>query len=128
MKNPGFNFQSTYTDLPNIFFSKVKPSIVKKPNLIIFNQELSDELKLNFLGINSEDKASFFSGNLLLPNMKTFSQAYSGHQFGHFTNLGDGRAIMLGEHIISNDKRVDIQLKGAGLTNYIDNCFNGLSD
>lgn len=118
MKNPGFNFQSTYTELPNIFFSKVKPSIVEKPNLIIFNQELSDELKLNFLGINSEDKASFFSGNLLLPNMKTFSQAYSGHQFGHFTNLGDGRAIMLGEHIISNDKRVDIQLKGAGLTPY----------
>ena len=50
--------------------------------------------------------------------MKTFSQAYAGHQFGHFTNLGDGRAIMLGEHIISNDKRVDIQLKGAGLTPY----------
>ena len=60
MKNPGFNFQSTYTELPNIFFSKVKPSIVEKPNLIIFNQELSDELKLNFLGINSQDKASFF--------------------------------------------------------------------
>ncbi len=116
-KNPGFNFQNTYTNLPNIFFSKIKPVSVKNPDLLLFNKELSDYLNLDFLGMDSHYKASFLSGNSF-PTMNSYSQAYSGHQFGHFTNLGDGRAIMLGEHLLPSGQRLDIQIKGAGLTPY----------
>ena len=57
-----------------------------------------------------------FSGNLLPEGSKAISQAYAGHQFGHFTMLGDGRAVLMGEHISKNNERFDIQFKGSGKT------------
>ena len=58
------------------------------------------------------------AGNLLPEGAESIAQAYAGHQFGHFTMLGDGRAIVIGEHITKNNKRFDIQYKGSGLTPY----------
>jgi uncharacterized protein YdiU (UPF0061 family) len=62
--------------------------------------------------------ALIFSGNLLPEGSDTIAQAYAGHQFGHFTMLGDGRAIVIGEHLSKNNKRFDIQFKGSGKTPY----------
>ena len=68
--------------------------------------------------MTNQEKANFFSGNEIPTNLTPFSQAYAGHQFGHFTILGDGRAHILGEHLMPNGSMVDIQLKGSGRTPY----------
>ena len=73
---------------------------------------------MDFSVIADEYIASVFSGNSLPQGSESIAQAYAGHQFGHFTMLGDGRAIMIGEHITQNKKRFDIQFKGSGLTPY----------
>ena len=110
-----WNFQNSYTDLPSIFYSNVKPDNLENPKLLLFNNDLAKELNLNFDG-NQNEICNYLLGKKL--NSKNFfSQAYAGHQFGHFTVLGDGRAILLGEHI-SNKNRYDIQLKGSGQTPY----------
>ncbi len=114
----GWKFDNTYSQLPASLFSKLKPNPVKTPELVIFNQKLSKEIGLDFSKIEEEELASIFSGNLLPKDSNTIAQAYAGHQFGHFTILGDGRAIILGEHITKDNKRVDIQLKGSGKTPY----------
>ena len=75
-------------------------------------------LGLNFSSIRDKNLASIFSGNLLPEGSDTIAQAYAGHQFGHFTLLGDGRAIVIGEHLSKNNKRFDIQFKGSGKTPY----------
>ena len=118
MNNPGFNFQNTYTKLPSCFFTESKADSVKKPSLIILNQDLCKDIDLDFNLITEKETASLLSGNSLISNMNPFSQAYAGHQFGHFTNLGDGRALILGEHITKSGKRYDIQFKGSGPTPY----------
>ena len=110
-----FNFDNSYLNLPNTLFSLVQPTPVKKPFLLCFNEALAKDLQID---LSSEyDLADVFSGNKILPNSSPFAQAYAGHQFGHFNRLGDGRAILLGEHILG-EKRVDIQLKGPGITPY----------
>ncbi len=116
MKNPGFNFKNTYTSLPEIFFKEIRPCVVKKPEIILLNEDLAKEMEINFSLIKSDERAMLLSGNKTLPSMKTFAQAYSGHQFGYFTNLGDGRALMLGEHLTKSGLRLDIQFKGSGKT------------
>ncbi len=118
MKNPGFNFQNTYTNLPNCFFTETKAVSVKEPSLVILNEDLCKDVDLDFNLISKRETASLLSGNSSFSDMKSFSQAYAGHQFGHFTNLGDGRALMLGEHITKSGKRYDIQFKGSGPTPY----------
>ena len=62
--------------------------------------------------------SQIFSGNILPEGSSTIAQAYAGHQFGHFTMLGDGRAVLLGEHLVSNTNRFDIQFKGSGRTSF----------
>ena len=98
--------------------SKVKPTPVKDPETIIFNHDLSKEIGLDFSKINEHEIALIFSGNKLPNGSETISQAYAGHQFGHFTILGDGRAHIVGEHVTRQKKRFDIQFKGSGQTPY----------
>jgi uncharacterized protein YdiU (UPF0061 family) len=112
----GWRFDNTYSKLPDIFLSKTSPIKVKAPELIILNNNLSKELGLDFSETNIKDLSQLFSGNLLPKDSKTIAQAYAGHQFGHFTMLGDGRAILIGEHVTEDNKRFDIQFKGSGRT------------
>ena len=114
----GWRFNNTYAKLPNSMLTKVAPVPVKAPKVVIFNHSLSKEMELDFSNTNNEDLALIFSGNLLPEGSDTIAQAYAGHQFGHFTMLGDGRAIVIGEHLSKNKKRLDIQFKGSGKTPY----------
>jgi uncharacterized protein YdiU (UPF0061 family) len=112
----GWHFDNTYSKLPESFISETSPVQIKSPELIILNDGLAEELGLNFSSIHKDDLSKLFSGNLLPEGSKTISQAYAGHQFGHFTMLGDGRAILIGEHLSKNNERFDIQFKGSGIT------------
>ena len=112
----GWRFDNTYSKLPESFISITSPALVKSPELSILNDDLAEELGLNFLNIDKKDLSKLFSGSLLPEGSNTISQAYAGHQFGHFTMLGDGRAVLIGEHISKNNKRFDIQFKGSGTT------------
>lgn len=113
-----FNFDNTYIQLPPELFTQVAPTKVKAPKLILFNKELAKELGIDTADINDHEIAHFLSGNHLPAGAASIAQAYSGHQFGHFTTLGDGRAILLGEQITPEGKRFDLQFKGAGPTPY----------
>jgi len=114
----GWRFDNTYSKLPNSMLAKLTPTPVKAPELVLLNHSLSEMLGLNFSSISDKNLASIFSGNLLPEGSDTIAQAYAGHQFGHFTLLGDGRAIVIGEHLSKNNKRFDIQFKGSGKTPY----------
>ena len=118
MTNFNFPLESTYAELPDVLFSKLSPTPVSQPEIIIFNPKLADEIGLNFSETSEEQRTHFLSGNLVPQGTAPFAQAYAGHQFGNFTVLGDGRAIVLGEHRTSSGKRVDLQLKGSGRTPY----------
>ena len=98
--------------------TKLAPTPVRAPELIILNHSLSKELGLDFTDLSDKNLSSLFSGNLLPEGSDAIAQAYAGHQFGHFTLLGDGRAIVIGEHLSKNNKRFDIQFKGSGKTPY----------
>ena len=114
----GWHFDNTYSKLPNNFREEIKPTPVKNPELVILNKELATDLNLDFSKTNKKDLAKLFAGNLLPEETNTIAQAYAGHQFGHFTMLGDGRAVLLGEHLVNNNKRFDIQFKGSGRTSF----------
>ena len=118
MEDCGFTFEHTYTKLPEVFFTRHDPVPVATPKIVILNQELACSMGLDFSGLSENDKAILFAGNRLPDNAKPYAQAYAGHQFGHFTMLGDGRAIVWGEHITPDKKRLDVQFKGAGRTPY----------
>ena len=117
MKNKIFHFQNTYVTLPSEFHSHVLPKKVASPKLAIFNHDLSTELGINFSSLQPEEISNLLSGNIIPDGSSLIAQSYAGHQFGHFTILGDGRAILLGEHILG-DERFDIQFKGSGPTPY----------
>ncbi len=114
----GWKFNNTYSKLPKNLLSKIQPLPVKSPKIIILNQNLSKEINLDFSQIDKKELALIFSGNQLPDGSESISQAYAGHQFGHFTILGDGRAHVIGEHIAKDNKRYDIQFKGSGKTPY----------
>jgi len=114
----GWNFDNTYTKLPGKMFSKVMPTPVSFPDIAIFNSTLAKDLGLNGEELKSNHGAEILGGNTIPSGAEPIAQAYAGHQFGHFTMLGDGRAILLGEHISPDGKRFDLQLKGAGRTPY----------
>ena len=118
MEDCGFKLEHTYTDLPEVFYQRHSPVPVSAPKVIILNHELSLSMGLDFSGISDKDQATLFSGNKLPEKADPYAQAYAGHQFGNFTILGDGRAILWGEHITPDEKRLDIQFKGAGRTPY----------
>jgi len=112
----GWRFDNTYSNLPDSFIFKISPIPVKSPELTILNHNLAKELGLNFSLIDKKGLSNLFSGNSLPEGSKAIAQAYAGHQFGHFTMLGDGRAVLMGEHISKNNDRFDIQFKGSGKT------------
>ena len=112
-----FQFNHSYQSLGEAFFKKVLPTPVGAPALLLFNHSLALELGIN-QELNQSVLAAILSGNQLASGSTPIAQAYAGHQFGYFTMLGDGRAILLGEHISPDGKRWDIQLKGAGPTPY----------
>ena len=108
-----WNFENSYLQLPDIFYSKTKAENFPKLELILKNKDLMDTLN-----INHENFDNLLLDTINNRQINSFSQAYAGHQFGHFTILGDGRATLLGEHINNNKERFDIQLKGSGKTPY----------
>lgn len=119
MKIP-FQFDNTYTQqLPERLFTKQSAATFSNPELVLYNQALATTL-----GLNSSDTkdlsylAMVFSGKTLPEGTQPFAQAYAGHQFGHFNILGDGRTLLLGEHVTPQNKRFDLQLKGSGPTPY----------
>ncbi|MBU3136772.1 YdiU family protein [Clostridium gasigenes] len=118
MIDKGFNFKNSYIDLPNVFYALVSPSKVPDPKLVILNNKLIEDLGLKLGELQCEDGLEILSGNKAPKGAVTLAQAYAGHQFGNFTMLGDGRAILLGEHITAEGNRFDIQLKGSGRTPY----------
>jgi len=113
----GWKFDNSYARLPAALYSRVGPVPVAKPGLVVFNESLARDLGLD-AGASQEGQAEIFSGNQIPEGAEPIAQAYAGHQFGHFTNLGDGRAILLGEQITPRGGRFDIQLKGSGQTPY----------
>ncbi|WP_066062188.1 protein adenylyltransferase SelO [Neobacillus soli] len=114
----GWNLENSYGRLPKSFFSNQKPNPVSSPKLIILNGSLATSLGLNVQALQSEEGVEELAGNRFPEGASPLAQAYAGHQFGHFTMLGDGRAVLLGEQITPVGERFDVQLKGSGRTRY----------
>ncbi|NLL18727.1 MAG: YdiU family protein [Clostridia bacterium] len=114
----GWEFDNSYARLPDTFFTKLNPTPVASPELVILNESLATSLGLNVQALRSGDGVEILAGNRIPEGAEPLAQAYAGHQFGYFTMLGDGRAHLLGEHITPKGERVDIQLKGSGRTPY----------
>lgn len=112
----GWNLAQSYAELPDALFVRQAPVPVREPRMALFNAPLANELGLDPNALDSTEGAALLAGNQLPPASKPIAQAYAGHQFGHFTMLGDGRAILLGEQIRPDGSRLDIQLKGSGQT------------
>jgi uncharacterized protein YdiU (UPF0061 family) len=110
-------FDNSYARLPATFYSSQAPDPVKAPRLVAFNDDLA-----RILGIepgDTEEMAQVFAGNRTPEGASPLSQLYSGHQFGQYNpQLGDGRAVLLGETVGIDGQRRDIQLKGSGRTPY----------
>jgi serine/tyrosine/threonine adenylyltransferase len=112
-----FQFDNSYINLPELFYRPCAPTPVAAPGLISLNVELAAELGLVTQGPDHAAFAQWFSGNQLMAGSQPLATVYAGHQFGGFNpQLGDGRAILLGEVIDIHGQRRDIQLKGAGRT------------
>ena len=112
----GWNFDNSYATLPELFYRRLAPVPVRAPKLVIFNRALATELGLDPERLQRDEGVYILAGNVLPEGAQPLAQAYAGHQFGHFTTLGDGRAILLGEQITPAGERRDIQLKGSGRT------------
>lgn len=112
-----WQLEHTYQELPDQLYSTQPPTPAEMPKLVCFNEALAEELGLGFL-LEDMRTGAWLSGKELPPGANPIAQAYAGHQFGHFTMLGDGRAILLGEQVTPRGERYDIQLKGAGQTPY----------
>lgn len=110
-------FDNSYAALPQDFYTRINPTSVKSPMLLAFNNDLA-----KILGIETADvteQSQIFSGNKIPQGAAPLAQLYAGHQFGNYNpQLGDGRAILLGEVLGTNGLRRDIQLKGSGPTPY----------
>ena len=102
MNTDCFNFDYSYLQLPSEFYTLTSPLPVSSPKTVIINHELATSLGIDLGKLSEEDKADFFSGHRIIPNTTPFCQAYAGHQYAHFTQLGDGRARW-GKAICAND-------------------------
>ena len=112
-----FPFEHTYARLPANFFARVAPTPVAAPRLIKLNRALAVDLGLDPDLLSTPDGAEILAGKRLPEGAEPIAMAYAGHQFGHFVpQLGDGRAILLGEVVDKDGVRRDIQLKGSGPT------------
>ncbi len=112
----GWKFDNSYARLPEAFYVRLSPVPVRTPKLVVFNLALAQFLGLNPDALKGDEGAAVFSGNRIPEGAEPLAQAYSGHQFGFFTMLGDGRAILLGEQVTPKGERFDIQFKGSGRT------------
>ena len=113
-----FPFDNSYATLPERFFTRQSPAAVAAPKLIAVNRPLADRLGLTLAG-DDEALARIFAGNEVPEGSAPLAQVYAGHQFGGWSpQLGDGRAVMIGEVVAPDGARFDIQLKGAGRTPY----------
>ena len=116
-KKNRFEFTNSYSKLPKNFYEEKNPTPVKNPKLLKLNNNLCDFLNLDEKFLMKKPGISYLSGNSIPKSSKPISMVYAGHQFGHFVEqLGDGRAVLLGEIKAKNDKLFDIQLKGSGKT------------
>jgi len=113
-----WHFNHSYTKLPKDFFVEQLPVKVSNPKLILLNEPLLKALGLYKEALSFEAWGNIFSGNELPEKAHPIAEAYAGHQFGHFALLGDGRAVLLGEHINPEGDHFDIQFKGSGQTPY----------
>ena len=113
-----WHFNHSYTKLPKDFFVEQLPVKVSNPKLILLNEPLLKALGLDKEALSPEAWCNIFSGNELPEKAHPIAEAYAGHQFGHFALLGDGRAVLLGEHINPEGDHFDIQFKGSGQTPY----------
>ena len=112
-----FTFDNTYARLPERFHARVAPTKVREPRLVKVNRALASTLGLDPVELESPEGAQLLAGNVLPDGAEPIALAYAGHQFGSFVRqLGDGRAILLGEVVGTDGKRRDVQLKGAGRT------------
>lgn len=116
LPDAGWQFENSYVHLPEAFFARSKPVPFADPSLYILNQQLAVELGLDFSECTEQQLAALFTGQQIPTGADPIAQAYAGHQFGGFTFLGDGRAILLGEHRTPDNKLYDIQFKGSGQT------------
>ncbi|WP_433943767.1 protein adenylyltransferase SelO [Paenibacillus sp. SN-8-1] len=114
----GWNFDNSYARLPESLYSVVNPTPVHSPKLVAANGPLADALGLNIQALRSQQGIAVLAGNNIPEGAMPIAEAYAGHQFGNFTKLGDGRAVLLGEQITPSGERYDIQLKGSGRTPY----------
>lgn len=112
----GWQWENTYAQLPQALYELVKPTEARAPEVVVWNEPLAEALGLDLHALSANSAARLFSGQDLPIGSQPLAQAYAGHQFGHFTMLGDGRAILLGEHRTPTGQLVDIQFKGSGRT------------
>lgn len=112
----GWKFDNSYARLPETFYARLNPAPVRSAKLVVLNYQLAKTLGLNYKFLESEKGVAVLAGNLIPEDALPLAQAYAGHQFGHFAMLGDGRALLLGEQILPQGERFDIQLKGSGKT------------
>lgn len=114
----GWQFDNSYACLPEFLHARTHPVPVRAPSVVVLNHALAESLGLDLRTLSEQQAALLFAGNVLPDGAQPIAQAYAGHQFGNFTMLGDGRAILLGEHLTSTGERFDIQLKGSGQTRF----------
>ena len=112
----GWRLEQSYARLPRALYVPMAPEPVSRPRVVALNRRLAAELGLEADALAGDDAAAVLAGNVLPPGAEPIAQAYAGHQYGHFTTLGDGRAILLGEQLTPAGGRFDIQLKGSGRT------------
>ncbi|CAM5429298.1 Protein adenylyltransferase SelO [Frigidibacter albus] len=110
-------FDNSYARLPSRFHARQNPSPVKAPGMIAVNERLARDLGLDAEALAGAEGAAMVAGNLVPEGAEPLAQAYAGHQFGGWSpQLGDGRALLLGEIVSPDGQRVDLQLKGSGPT------------
>ena len=112
-------FDNTYSRLPSAFYSRISSPNKFDPSLIIFNDDLAAELGIERKDLSDLQLAKYFSATEFMEGSDPMAMAYAGHQFGHFVpQLGDGRAMLLGEFLAADKNRYDLHLKGSGRTHF----------
>ena len=112
----GWRFDNSYARLPAALFERAEAATFSAPATVIVNHALAGEMGLDLSRSSEPELAALFTGQTLPVGAEPIAQAYAGHQYGHFTMLGDGRALLIGEHIGPDGRRNDIQFKGSGET------------
>jgi len=114
----GWRWDHSYARLPSMLHERTRPQAVAGGQVVVLNRTLAEDLGLDAAVLEMEGYAGVFAGNRVPAGAYPIAQAYAGHQYGHFTGLGDGRAILIGEHISPDGRRRDIQWKGSGRTRF----------